>query len=48
MSRRNNKFYRLLKLDKETRQLISWFVKIKQKMLNEADKKRRTNDNSNS
>ena len=39
MSKGNNRFYRLLKLDKSTKQLISWFSKIKQNMINEADKK---------
>ena len=38
--RRNlNKFYRNLKLDKETKQVISFFRKIKEKMLKEDDKK---------
>ena len=41
MGKGNNKFYRLLKLPKETRQLISWFNKLKQKMINEPDKKRK-------
>ena len=36
---RNNRFYRLLKIDKETRQLITWFNKLKQKMMGEPEKR---------
>ena len=39
-NQRNNRFYRLLRLPKETKQLISRFLKLKQKMLNEPDKKK--------
>lgn len=33
-----NKFYRTLKLDKETRRLVNFFREIKEKMLKEGDK----------
>ena len=41
MGRGNNRFYRLLKLPKETKQLISWFVKLKQQMINHPEQKKK-------